>query len=210
MKIICVGQPKTCTKTLANIFIKLGYNVNSNPLCFNLNDEYILLDNNIKYYAYDDINTTNNIIEKNITFFDAFHDIPYSFSYEYIYKLYPDSKFILTLRDEESWFKSLFNYQSIPNATNENFLYKLYGYKHITYDNYNDIFFIFNNYNDIIIKYKKYNEDIINFFADKNTSLLIINLVNLDHSIELKKIGDFLNTKINFDCPHINKQIYNN
>lgn len=60
----------------------LNYKTSSNPIYYNKNDEYILLDNNIKYYAYDDINTTNNIIEKQITFFDAFHDIPYSFNYE--------------------------------------------------------------------------------------------------------------------------------
>ena len=198
VKIICVGQPKTGTKSFAYIFNMLNYKVCSNPICCYPNDEYILLDNNIKYYACDDI-TINNIINKNITLFDVFHDIPYSFNYEYIYKLYPDSKFILLLRDEESWFKSLFNYQSISGATNENILYKLYGYKNITYD----------NYNDIISKYNKYNEDIINFFSDKKDSLLIINLINCwDKSNEIKKLEIFLNIKINFDCPHINKQIY--
>ena len=51
MKVICIGQPKTGTKTLADIFIKLKYKTNSNPICLPSEDKYILLDNDIKYYC---------------------------------------------------------------------------------------------------------------------------------------------------------------
>ena len=50
MKYICVGQPKTATKTMASIFNLLNFKVNSNPLCLNCNDDFVLVDNNIKYY----------------------------------------------------------------------------------------------------------------------------------------------------------------
>jgi hypothetical protein len=55
MKYICIGQPKTGTKTIAKIFNLLNFKVNGNPICFNNDDDYILLDNNIKYYTDDSI-----------------------------------------------------------------------------------------------------------------------------------------------------------
>ena len=55
MKYVCVGQPKTGTKTMAEIFRLLMFNVNNNPICScsDANDEFILLDNNIEYYIND-------------------------------------------------------------------------------------------------------------------------------------------------------------
>ena len=66
-------------KSIAKIFSKLGYFVNSNPLCLDEMDDYILLDNNINYYVYDDIEK----VVKNLDTFNMFHDIPYSMNYKY-------------------------------------------------------------------------------------------------------------------------------
>jgi hypothetical protein len=196
MKYICVGQPKTGTKTIAEIFRLLMFNVNNNPLCLNANDDFILLDNNIEYYANDNILKCH----KNIEMYEAFHDYPYSFNYAYINTKFPDSKFILTLRDCDEWFNSLFNYQSIPGMTNKSLLKKLYGYETI----------LLENKRDIILKYKKYNTNIINYFHNKPNKLLLINLAKDDENIITKKLSIFLKKTIDFKIPHENKQIYNN
>ena len=194
MKYICVGQPKTATKTMAKIFEILGFKVNSNPLCFNDTDDFILLDNNVSYYINDTILQCYN----NIEMFEAFHDYPYSFNYEYINNTFPDSKFILTIRDSEKWFNSLINYQYIQGASNKNLLKKIYGYEVI----------LLENKTEIIFKYDEYNTNIIKYFKDTPDKLLIVDLTK--DNINLENLSKFLNKNINFEIPHENKQTYNN
>ena len=190
MKYVCVGQPKTGTKTISKIFQLLDFEVNSNPLCVNENDDFILLDNNISYYTNDNIRKCRNIIKT----FDAFHDYPYSFNYKYINEKFPDSKFILTMRNGDEWFNSLFHYQHIENVVNKQVLKKLYGYENI----------LLENKEDVISKYHEYNKNIINYFSDKPGKLLIINL-NFENKAKLE---GFLQRKFNFEIPHENKQNY--
>lgn len=106
MKYICVGQPKTGTKTIAKIFELLNFKVNNNPICLNEDDDFTFLDNDILYYTNDSILKCHNNIET----FEAFHDYPYSFNYKYINENFPNSIFILTIRDSYEWFNSLINY----------------------------------------------------------------------------------------------------
>ena len=80
MKVLCCGQFKTGTKSMSKIFNLLGFKVNSNPQCLHPDDDYILLDNDYKFYTNSIINETDNIISS----FEAFHDYPYSYNYEYI------------------------------------------------------------------------------------------------------------------------------
>ena len=88
---------------MAKIFKLLNYTVNENPICLNEDDDFVLLDNNISYYTNDNILKCHN----NIEMFEAFHDYPYSFNYEYINTIFPYSKFILTIRNSDEWFNSL-------------------------------------------------------------------------------------------------------
>ena len=195
MKYICIGQPKTGTKTMAKIFSLLNLKVNPNPICFNSCDDFILLNDDILYYFMsDNISKCHHNIEN----FDAFHDYPYSFNYEYVNNVFPESKFILTIRDDESWFNSLINYQHLPGASNRFFLEKLYGYKVILPE----------NKKDVIFKYNEYNANIINFFQDKQDKLLIINLTAEDKNDIKMKLGEFLQKTIDFEIPHENKQTY--
>ncbi len=201
-KVVCVGQPKTGTKTIAKIFENFGLYVNPNPICINNDDDYIILNNNIKYYIDNNhiVNDDDEILYKNLELYEAFHDIPYSNNYEYIYKLYPNSKYILTLRDPLSWFNSLFNYQNISTMINIKILKKLYGHYKLSHE----------NKEEIIEKYNNHNNKIIEFFKDKPDRLLVINIVDceIEKNNELEKIGLFLNKKIDFYLPHENKQIY--
>ena len=202
-KIICVGQPKTGTKTLKHIFQQLGKKVNDDPLCrlkYTGND-FIQINNNI---LIDTNNFFNNIdyLDKNLKMFDFFHDIPYSFNYELIDKKYPNSKFILTIRDEEEWFKSLFHYQHIPGASTKKILNVIY---------HHEIIFI-EHKEEVIKLYRKYNNDVITYFKNTPEKLLIINLCDKSKNETeiIQKICRFtkLNTNNKFVFPHVNSQIY--
>lgn len=194
MKYVCVGQPKTGTKTMAKIFDLLNFKVNGNPLCLNYDDDFILLDNNLSYFfERDNISKCHNNIEE----FDAFHDYPYSFNYKYINDRFPYSKFILTIRDKEVWFNSLLSYQKLPNASNKFLLKKLYGHEVLSHE----------NKKDIILKYNEYNVNIIKFFKDKPGKLLIVDLTKNRGNIKIK-LGTFLKQNIDFEIPHENKQTY--
>ena len=194
MKYVCIGQPKTGTKTMAKIFKLLNYTVNENPICLNEDDDFVLLDNNISYYTNDNILKCHN----NIEMFEAFHDYPYSFNYEYINTIFPYSKFILTIRNSDEWFNSLISYQYLKNAVNRKLLKKIYGYEII----------LLENKTEVILKYNEYNTNIIKYFDDKPNKLLIINLAKDDKDDIKIKLNSFLNKNIDFNVPHENKQIY--
>jgi hypothetical protein len=200
-KIICLGQPKTGTKTLKQIFVQLGKKASGDPLCF--------LRNNSDYTTVNDIpidtnNFFNNIsyLQKNLEMFDFFHDVPYSFNYELIDKQYPDSKYILTIRDEEDWFKSLINYQHIPNMSSCSLLNVIYHHEIIMEE----------HKNEVIELYRKYNNDVITYFKDVPEKLLIINLCDKtkNNTEIIQKITDFTKLVIpmNFVFPHVNSQKY--
>jgi hypothetical protein len=202
-KIICVGQPKTGTKTLAEIFTLLGIKVSSNPNIYKINNiEY----SEVNSIPIDTNNFFNNIsyLQKNLEIFDFFHDIPYSFNYELIDKQYPDSKYILTIRDEEDWFKSLINYQHIPNMSSCSLLNVIYHHEIIMEE----------HKNEVIELYRKYNNDVITYFKDVPEKLLIINLCdknkNKNETDIIQKICQFTNLKTpnNFVLPHVNSQTY--
>jgi len=192
MKYVCVGQPKTGTKTIAKIFNLLNFKVNTNPFCLSDDDDFVLLDNNISYYTNDTIFKCHD----NIEVFEAFHDYPYSFNYEYINDNFVDSKFILTIRNSDEWFNSLINYQYIPNAANKNLLKKLYGYDSI----------LLEHKTDVISKYNEYNTNIIKYFHDKPSKLITVDLAKDDTK---NKLSYFFEKDIDFEIPHENKQDYN-
>jgi hypothetical protein len=178
-KIVCIGLLKTGTKSLAKAFRILDYSVNSDPISIDEELECVLLDNNIKYYCDENYNN------ENINEFQAFHDIPYSINYKNIYNTYNNSKFILTVRDSNSWFKSLYNYQFLPNALNYKFLKYFFNCDTISYEN-KDIY---------INAYEKYNKDVIEFFSDKKDILLVINIFENNSEMNWKLICDFLNVE---------------
>ena len=201
-KIICVGQPKTGTKTLKSILKKLGKTVSGDPLCF-------LNKNNSDYTTINGItintdNFFNNIgyLHKNLEMFDFFHDVPYSFNYELIDKKYSNSKFILTIRDEEEWFKSLFHYVRLPQSSSKKIINVIYHHE-IILEEYKE---------EVIELYRKYNNDVITYFKNTPEKLLIINLCdkNKCETDIIQKICDFtnLNTPNNFVFPHANSQKY--
>lgn len=205
MRIICIGQPKTGTKTMSSIFYQFKYKVSMNPINAVIKKprgyiETLQIDN-----GYIDLNNFfNNIsyLHYNLNHFNFFHDAPYSFNYKLINEQYPDTKFILTIRDENDWFNSSLNYQHKFNMVNKNLLNIIYG-QYIILEEHKS---------EVIALYRKYNNDVIAYFEDKADKLLIINVCdkNKDERNILNQIGSFINEEIppDFIFPHANAQVY--
>lgn len=89
-RIICIGWHKTGTSTMGTALLKLGYSVLGARL-----DAYYPL-------AEGDVSGALAIAHP----FDAVQDVPWAALFREFDARYPGSKFILTVRDEESWLAS--------------------------------------------------------------------------------------------------------
>lgn len=115
--------------------------------------------------------------------YDAFTDDPMSFIYKDLDKAFPNSKFILTIRDRDSFAKSYVNYfegtefEKIPEEVDE-----------------------------ILEKYDKHNQDVKDYFKDRPDKLLVMNVIGGDG---WKKLCSFLDKPIpKKPFPHKNKGRY--
>lgn len=118
--------------------------------------------------------------------FDAFSDVPINNPrlYKELYKEFPNSKFILTFRDPETLTKSWINF---------------FKYTPWSIDTEKERI-------KLITNYKNHFNEAIDFFKDKPSKLLIINIIEGDG---WKKLCDFLNKSIpNKPFPHSNKGKY--
>jgi hypothetical protein len=115
---------------------------------------------------------------------EAFQDIPFSIPgiFKVLDKAFKDSKFILTIRDnDQQWFDSISNFHgklwangSTPtklDLTNAPYIYKGYALKVINYI-YGDNYYDSDHYKDV---YNRHNTDIISYFKHRTNDLLIIN-----------------------------------
>jgi hypothetical protein len=95
-KIFVLGLSKTGTTSVGNALALLGYK--------RLGWKDIRSRSLVQTYLHGDLSA---LVEQT-QYFDAFEDLPWPFVYREMAELYPDAKFILTLRrDEETWIRSL-------------------------------------------------------------------------------------------------------
>ena len=99
-KIFVVGQNKTATTSIREILIKLGFRMPNTQI----QEKAIVA----PLYKGDFL-AVRHFIEQ----YDAFKDLPFSAENFYIVAdvLFPNSKFILTIRDRNQWFRSLLIFQ---------------------------------------------------------------------------------------------------
>jgi hypothetical protein len=166
-KVFCIGMIKTGTTSMYKAYSLLGFRA----------VHFLRLGNQPTEGWVDYIKKCN---------YDAFSDIPMSFGnlFKELEKAFPNSKFILTLREKESLKKSLQNYfQGSP-----------YEIKNLL------------DLEDEIKKYEERNNEIIQYFKNKPGRLLVMNLFDGDGWNEL---CNFLNKPIpNKPFPHLNKTRY--
>lgn len=157
MKIFGIGLHKTGTTSLSSALQILGYNTIRFPYKFlkSSNGELSLDYNKINKY-------------------DALCDTPIAYFYKELDKKFPNSKFILTIRDLEKWAKSAKKHFSITRAIlRENFrgkevkdyIIRLFG---------TDVF----DYEKFVETYKNHNKQVQDYFSNRKEDILLINICN--------------------------------
>jgi len=220
-KVFCIGMNKTGTTTMTKVFKKLNYRV-APQIKQEINIGDIKIKNN------------HQRIKKFCWKYNFFQDLPFSQGdiYQSIDKIYPKSKFILTIRDPNKWFDSLcnfhliyfrkmgFNFKNI-NEVKEEHMRKFNWIKEGYYYEYTKNFWINEQKNNrisynwgllynkdhYIQVYEKRNKQIKDYFEKRKKDLLIFD-VNKNYNIS--KILDFLEMKkdLNFQMPHELKSKY--
>jgi len=172
-KVFCVGFHKTGTTSLAIALQTLGYRV-TGPNGVNDPD----IENNVISMAYD-------FAER----FDAFQDNPWPIIYKELDSQYPGSKFILLLRDSESWIRSQVKCFGLNETPMRKWIYGVGCPK----DN-EDIY---------AQRFENHNREVLNYFQNRPQDLLVMDFAAGDG---WDKLCNFLEVDIpNIVFPHVNK-----
>ncbi len=159
-KVFGIGLSQTGTQSLAQALTMLGFNVIHSP-----DDEVTLRELMIGNYNF-------SILKD----FDGITDITVTPFYAQLDKLFPDSKFILTVRDKESWLRSLKAQWSIKGvfndslSSNETNMQRRRMLRVAAYGTY-----AFNE-ERLSYVYDLHYKNVIEYFKERPESLLIINI----------------------------------
>lgn len=212
-KIFCVGYNKTGTTTMEWVLKLYGYKMPDQL------EQEIRLTKRCFSCDYTEFASF-------VGAYDAFQDLPFSQGEVYVAAdaLFPDSKFILTERDPEAWFKSLtrfhqkvFGLESMEGLTEEdvskkmNYLYPGYVHeykKRILTNFVGDVaktdWSLLYDKDYYISDYLQRNNRIKQYFQNCSEKLLVIDVTQEKTT---KKVCDFLNIPDHLvvDMPQLNK-----
>lgn len=171
-KIFVIGFNKTGTTSVMHALTELGFIVGHQRTAELLLDDVI------------------NKIFKSLNLYcktaEAFQDIPFSLPniYKILDEFYPNSKFILTIRDSpEQWYNSMCNFHTklwgkdsnLPTTedlSNASYVYKGFALKYINYT----FGYTHENKEHYINTYNNYINEVRKYFKDDENKLLIINV----------------------------------
>ena len=176
MKIFCIGFQKTGTTSLGIAFEKLGYRVCG--VCHELLPDLIKgnLDN----------------IKEFVDTCDVFKDNPWPVLYRELDTMYPGSTFILTMRNESDWIRSVVNHFA---STPSEMLRYIYGVPYP--EGHKDVF---------LNRYRQHHTEVLAYFKDRPSDLLVL---DLETGNPWEKIAPFIGIDIPaFPFPHANKGAY--
>ena len=172
-KIFCIGFQKTATSSMGRALEALGYRV-----CGAVGLKEPRLEDNIRRIAFDIVPS-----------YDAFQDNPWPILFRELDRQWPNSRFILTTRDENNWIRSVVrHFDSQPHAMQQ----WIYG---VGYPKGNEPIFI--------ERYRKHNSDVADYFRDRPKDLLVL---DIEENELWKPICDFLSLDVpRTEFPHANK-----
>jgi len=186
-KIFCIGRNKTGTTSLKRAMTDLGYVVGSQRAA-----EMLLRD-----WARRDF----TLIAAYCRTGEFFQDIPFSLPYTFqaMDMHFPGSKFILTIRDPESWYKSMIEFHrlesvhgdkitSLEKLKDVDYCYKGYAYetKAFVYDLPGDDPY---HKETLINHYNFHNQMVRDYFRNRPEDLLVLNVAEAG---AYKKLCEFL------------------
>ena len=169
---------KTGTTTMNRALTSLGYSVSP--------DSWKLITSIVK--------ADWASVQKHIDRYDAFEDNPIPQIFKELDAMYPNSKFILTVRDSESWYKSVkYHIDNLRSPMHEWVFGKGFSIPA-------------KNKSHTIRIYEEHIAEVQAHFKDRPDDLLVYDLKN--HS-DWPVLCDFLNKSIpNADYPHANQSNY--
>lgn len=185
-KVFCVGMNKTGTSTMKHCFRLLELDPISCP-----SERSDMMWQLVRQF-YRDRNHAP-IVEAAANF-RSFEDRPWNMweMYKHLDISYPDSRFILTVREPESWWRSTERWVKIKKpAMMENYMAQLNAEEFTKAE--------------LTKGYLQHNDDVIRYF--EGTDKLLV--MNLEEGDGWSKLCDFLNMDVpNHAFPHVNRQVY--
>ena len=130
-------------------------------------------------------------IKKILEGYDAMEDTPWFFYYKELDHMYPGSKFILTIRDEESWYRSVSKHIGNLKAAHHEWIYG--RGKSIPAE----------NKENTIEVYSHHNREVLKYFENRPDDLLVLDFTKGD---SWDKLCKFLGKEVpEISLPHYNK-----
>lgn len=149
MKVFGIGWAKTGTTTLGSCLEILGYRHQGQDLDL----VYDVRDGNLERIF--------SIVDR----FDVFEDWPWILLYEELDRRYPGSRFILTVRDTEKWWRSYQNHISTRGARSD-----IREIRRIIYGFDEDL----QDKQAYVERYEGHNAAVLRYFAGRPDDLLIL------------------------------------
>ena len=196
-KVFCIGFNRTGSTSMGEVFKILEYNVKGEVK----KQEEWMSDNSSNNKQLESIKKFILSISED---YNAFYHEPWNQFYKELDLKYPDSKFILTIRDEHSWLKSFNNY--FKESGNNNWTPFLLG----NYDTKDINSISITNPNKYFTsKFKDHNQSVIDYFKDTPEKLLIMDIFNGDGWDKLCPFLGYDKSNLhNTPFPHSNKGLY--
>lgn len=209
-KIFVIGFNKTGTTTLKKVLEDFGYKI-GNQADAELISVYVLNER----YGY---------LNSYLRSAEVFQDMPFSLRglYKYLYEIYPNALFILSIRNDfEQWYSSLNRfahkrlknnstdkkYLTVGDVKNLHYRYKTYDYEmskkiwnsgKAYSDNSDELYDI----DTCKLMYKKHIEEVVKFFEGTNNLIV----VNCGEDRDYLRLCNFLDKKPLYGTfPHENK-----
>lgn len=200
-KVFCIGRNKTGTTSLEQALRDFGYKVGLQSEAELLMDDWAVRD-------------FRRIVQYCQTA-DAFQDVPFSldFTYQVLDYTFPDSKFILTVRDNaDEWYRSLVRFHGkllgvdgVPTADDlKNSSYRSQGWMWRTAQYVYGVDEV-TLYDESIYKahYTNHNNQAIEYFKFRPKDLLVL---NISDPSAMQSLCNFLDIKYTGQAmPHLNK-----
>jgi hypothetical protein len=177
-KLFGIGFHKTGTTTLDSVYQLLGYH--ACPVRTDLAESL----------SKSDLEPTMDVVRE----FDAFQDNPFPILYKELDQAFLGSKFIMTVRDDEKWLKSIVNSFGKDHTLMRKWIY---GLKHGAPKGNEEVY---------LERYQRHNSEVRAYFKDRPEDFLEISWERGDG---WEKICPFLNVPIpTVSFPHANKGDY--
>lgn len=201
-KVFVIGRNKTGTTSITEVLANCGYRLGDQREAENLVEDWMRRD----------FRALIRYCKKS----DAFQDVPFSMAYTYqaMDAAFPNSKFILTVRDNaEQWYRSLTRYHSkllnVENCPPTLEQLKVFPYvepgwmwrqQQIVYGATEETLYepeLYKNH------YNQHTSDVNNYFRYRSKDLLT---VNLSHESAAADLARFLGVAISdISIPHLNR-----